>query len=385
MHIFISAGEPSGDLHGANLIRAIKARNPNADIVGFGGERMAKSGGEMFFLLTQLAVMWFKNALANLRQFFRLGKAAEVYFQTQKPDAVVLIDFPGFNFALAKRAHAAGIPVYFFVPPQLWGWAGWRVKKVRKWFTGVLTALPFEEEWYNRRGVKTHYVGHPYFDELAEQKLDLEFLLNQQAKGGPVVAVLPGSRNQEVAGNFPMMLNTMKVIHAARPDVRFVVASFKESQRSAAAAMAKGFDLPIEFHVGHTPEIIEIADVCLAVSGSVSLELMYRLKPTYIVYKVGRVFRMLAGILMKTKYITLVNLLANEGVFPELYTVSDQSPRIAARMLEWLNDPKALEASVEALRQLRERVAKPGACERAAEFLIEAVAKSQSSANRAAA
>lgn len=377
MHIFVSAGEPSGDLHGANLIRALKARQPDAQIVGFGGELMEKAGGRLLFLLTHLAVMWFKNVIANIRQFVRLGKDAEQYFQKERPDAVVLIDFPGFHFALAKRAHAAGIPVYFFVPPQLWGWAGWRVKKVRRWFAGVLTALPFEEEWYRTRGVKTQYVGHPYFDELANQKLDEVFIANERAKSGPIIGVLPGSRNQEVATNFPQMLRSMKLIHANRPDVRFVVASFKENQRVAAEEMAKGQGLPIEFHVGRTPEIIELAHATLSVSGSVSLELMYRLKPTVIVYKVGLIFRMLVELLMRVEYITLVNLLAKRELFPEFYFVRDDSQKVAGQILEWLNDPKVYSERVEELRRLRSEVAKPGACERAADFLVKVIGERQ--------
>src|SRR5439155_26903565 len=179
MHVFISAGEPSGDLHGANLIRALQARSPGIRISGFGGERMQAAGAGLLFRLTDLAVMWFAQVLFRIRTFVRLARQAQTHFETTRPDAVVLIDYPGFHFALAKRAHAAGIPVYFFVPPQLWAWAGWRVKKVRKWFDGVLTALPFEEDWYRQRGVNTRHVGHPYFDELAEQKLDADFLAKE--------------------------------------------------------------------------------------------------------------------------------------------------------------------------------------------------------------
>ena len=373
MNIFVSAGEPSGDIHGANLIRALKQREPDARIVGFGGERMEKAGSNLLFLLTHLAVMWFKNVLANIRQFVQLGKQAEAYFHNEKPDAVVLIDFPGFHFALAKRAHAAGIPVYFFVPPQLWGWAGWRVKKVRKWFKGVLTALPFEEDWYRDRGVATKYVGHPYFDELAQQTLDETFLTEQRTKGGPIIGVLPGSRNQEVAGNFAMMLRSLKLIHASRPDARFLVASFKESQREMAESMARDSGLPIEFHVGRTPEIIELSTICLSVSGSVSLEMLHRLKPTVIVYHVGLVFRCLAGLLMRAKYITLVNLLADEPIFPEMYGYRDRSKPIATQVLSWLNDPHALAERVEKIRSLRDRVAMPGACDRAADFLVSRI------------
>lgn len=381
MHIFISAGEPSGDLHGANLIRSLRAKRPGIRITGFGGPRMQAAGAALIFDLTSLAVMWFGAVLARIRTFIGLAKQAEEHFRSDRPDVVVLIDYPGFNFQLAKRAHAAGIPVYFFVPPQLWGWAGWRVKKVRRWFTGVLTAMPFEEKWYRDRGVNTHYTGHPYYDELAAQKLDETFLAEQRAKSGPILAVLPGSRNQEVARNFTDMLAAIKRIHSARPDVRFLVASFNDRQAEAAGEMAKGANLPIEFHVGRTPEIIELADCCLSVSGSVSLEMMYRLKPAAILYKVGTVHWLVGRYLLKmAKYITLVNLLAEREVYPEYPTCRDRSAELAEHALMWLNDSSERDRCVEQLRAVKDEMAQPGACDRAASFLLSAVEKTMRSA-----
>ena len=192
MRLFLSAGEPSGDLHGANLAALLNRRFPDAELVGFGGERMAAAGVELLYPLCDLAVMWLGRVLANLPIFLHLGAKAESYFRTRRPDAVVLIDYPGFHWHLAQRAHRYGIPVYYFVPPQLWAWAGWRVKKVRRDFAAVLTAMPFEEEWYRERGVRTHYVGHPYFDELPRQTRNAEFMAEQRAKGKAIVAILPG-------------------------------------------------------------------------------------------------------------------------------------------------------------------------------------------------
>ena len=372
MHVFISAGEPSGDLHGANLIRALRSQHPGIRITGFGGDRMEAAGAQLLFKLTSLAVMWFGKVLANIRTFVGLAKQAEASFQSDRPDAVVLIDYPGFNFALAKRAHTAGIPVYFFVPPQLWGWAGWRVKKVRRWFDAVLTALPFEETWYRERGVKTHYVGHPYYDELANQRLDEPFLAEQRAKAGPVVAILPGSRNQEVVRNFTDMLAAARKIHAARPDVRFLVASFNSHQAEVAQAMVKESGSAIEFHVGRTPEIIALAECCLSVSGSVSLEMMYRLKPAAILYKVGRVHSFVGHQLLKmAKYITLVNLLADREIYPEYATCRDRTSELAGHVLQWLNDPAERAKCIEQLQAVRDEVGRTGACDRAATFLLE--------------
>lgn len=375
MHLFVSAGEPSGDLHAANLIRALRARRPDVRVTGFGGPKAAAAGSDLLYPLTDLAVMGLRRVVANIRTFVRLAKQAEQHLRTTRPDAVVLIDFPGFHFALAKRAHALGIPVYYFVPPQLWAWAGWRAKKVRRWFAGVLTALPFEDEWYRQRGVATHYVGHPFYDDLAAQRPDPAFVFAERARPGPAVALLPGSRDQEVQKNFRDMLAAARRIHAARPDVRFLVAAFNDRQAVMAREAANGSGLPVEVHVGRTPEVIEAAEACVAVSGSVSLELMVRLKPTVIVYRAGKLLSLAAHFLLDVKYVTLVNLLAGEELYPEFAASGDRTAEVAGHVLTWLNDPTARAERVGKLRALREAVAQPGACDRAADFLLATTAR----------
>ena len=372
MHLFLSAGEPSGDLHGANLVRALKARDPAARVTGFGGPKMAAAGAELLYPLTSLALMGLVRVLRHLRTFFRLARHAQDHWGTDRPDAVVLIDYPGFNFALAKRAHAAGIPVYYFVPPQIWAWRTSRVKKVRRWFTGVLTALPFEEEWYRARGVATHFVGHPYFDELAAQRPDAAFVAAERDAGGPVVGLLPGSRDQEVTGNLPILIGAAERVAAVRPDVRFRVAAFNDHQAAVCRAAFAGTDLPVEVLVGRTPEVIALATACVAVSGSVGLELMGRHVPTVVVYRVSRLTLLLVRWLVKVPYMSLVNLLAREELYPEYATPTDDPGPIAEPLLRWLNDPVARAAVVGRLRELTAREARPGACDRAAAFLLEA-------------
>ena len=177
---------------------------------------MAAAGAELLYPLTELAVMGVRNALRHLPTFWRLADDAERCFRRTRPDAVVLVDYPGFNFQLAKRAHALGIPVYYFVPPQIWAWRRGRVRKLRKWCAGVLSALPFEDDWFRARGVRAHYTGHPYFDELAAQQLDPAFMLEQRAQGGRVVGLLPGSRNQEaVRGVWAACGNLKEALGAA--------------------------------------------------------------------------------------------------------------------------------------------------------------------------
>jgi lipid-A-disaccharide synthase len=380
MKFFLSAGEPSGDLHGANLIHALRSRQPDTRVLGFGGPKMADAGAELLYPLTELALMGLRRVLRHVPTFFRLADLAERSFRAQRPDAVVLIDYPGFNFVLAHRAHALGIPVYYFVPPQLWAWRRGRVRKVRRWCAGVFTALPFEDDWYRSRGVATHYTGHPYFDELARQQPDPEFLAGQRERGGRIVALLPGSRNQEVAANFGMMLAAAAKIRAGCPAARFLVGAFSDRHAAAIRPVAAASGLPVEVHVGRTPEVIELADACVAVSGSVSLELMYRAKPTVIVYRMGPVALWLARRLVKLPSFTLVNLLAGEELFPEIATARDESDRIAAHVLGWLNDPARYAELTARIAALRDRVAVPGACDRAAEYLLAAATMSPQAA-----
>lgn len=375
MHIFLSAGEPSGDLHGANLATELRRRLPNAELVGFGGDRMAAAGVKLLYPLTDLAVMWFGRVLQHLPTFFHLGAKAESFFRTRRPAALVLIDYPGFHWHLAQRAHRYGVPVYYFVPPQLWAWAGHRVKRVKKHFTAVLSAMPFEDRWYADRGVRTHYVGHPYFDEIAAQQLDANFVAEQRAKPGEIVALLPGSRTQEVTNNFPMMVAAAKRIAAARPGVRFLVAAYKPKQAEFAREVLADSGLSVEVHTGRTPEIIEACTACIAVSGSVGLELLVRERPTVVVYRTGRLFREIARRLVKVKYISLVNLLADEELFPEFPVSHDASAEIAAKVLGWLTDPTSREAVVRKLIDLKAKVAVPGAVERAADFLASEVTR----------
>jgi lipid-A-disaccharide synthase len=374
MRLFFSAGEPSGDLHGANLIRAINARHPSVEIVGYGGERMADAGARLDYLLCNLSVMGVRRIADHLATFLKLIRTADHSFRRRRPDAVILIDYPGLNWWIAKRAHRLGIPVVYFVPPQLWAWAGWRVGKMRRTVDHVLCTLPFEQDWYATRGVNATYIGHPYFDELQHQPLDAAFLADQRRKPGPVLALLPGSRTQEVTDNLPSFAKTAQRVHMQCPEARFLVASFNEKQRQMAAAMFAGTGMPVETHCGRTPEIISLARACLSVSGSVGLELLHRAVPSVVHYKVDRFTRgVLAPVLLKVKWISLVNLLANEELFPEFLTSADESDRVAKCLGEWLTDDRAHGSQTGRLEALRRRVAQPGACDRAADYILRVV------------
>ncbi len=401
MKIFFSVGEPSGDLHGANLVRELQRRHPDCECVGYGGPRMAAAGCALHEDLTKLAVMWLLRVLLNIHKFWNLVCRADRYFRHHRPDAVVLIDYPGFNWWIARRAKAHGIPVFYYGVPQLWAWAGWRVKKMRRFVDHVLCKLPFEVAWYRDRGCNASFVGHPYFDQLRAEKLDDVFVGHLKAKGGDLVAILPGSRTQEVKGNFDYFLKAAKLVHARLPNTRFAVASFKASQADFVKERLKGCELPIEVHVGRTAEIIHASDCAMAVSGSVSLELLYHTKPTVILYHITRLAYFVQTFFRKVRYITLVNLLTATDLFPkkvatydpgdpvdahvlmpEYLTCGDKSEQVANHVIEWLYQPAKRTARVAELAALKEHVGHGGASSRAADYVLDTLSSSRQPALR---
>ena len=348
------------------------------ELHGFGGERMAAAGCRLLYPLCDLAVVGVAPVIANLPRFFRIRGMADRFFQEQRPDALVLIDYPGFHWWLAARARAHGIPVLYFVPPQIWAWLTHRVNKMRRLVDRVLCTLPFEEEWYRQRNVAAQYIGHPYFDELRGQRLDGAFVAGQRERPGAVIGILPGSRNSELHYNLSSLVRAATLIHARRPDARFLVACFRDSHRQQVEAQVRTLGLPIEVHVGRTAEIIHLAHSCLAVSGSVSLELLYRGKPSSVLYRHNWTAIGLAYFLKRSRYITLINLLADKELIPEFFGRSCPAEAMAGHVLHWLNDRSAYESLCGELAALCERVAEPGACERAAEAVLALVSERRS-------
>lgn len=408
MRIFFSVGEPSGDLHGSNLIRRLRQQDPELQCVGFGGPKMAAAGCELHYDLTSLAVM-FAEALKHLRLFFRLIGQANEYFQenAQELDAVVLIDYPGFNWWIARKAKKHGIPVFYYGVPQMWAWAPWRVRKIRRYVDHVLCKLPFEVDWFAKRKCHGQYVGHPYFDQLQHQQYDEAWTqqLFAASAGRRLLTLLPGSRDQEVRNVLPILLSAAAKIQDSS-NCRVVIASYNERQRAMADAIVKQTGWVntvagevsqdagkriVEVFVGRTPELMKSADVCLACSGSVSMELLHHRKPTVIVYRVKRWVMIAQAFMLRTKFITLVNLIAakdirkrtwapydpdapaaqqDPAVMPEYLTMSDPADKVAAQVERWLSSAEAYASKVQELDRIAVKYAKPGATDRAADYIL---------------
>ena len=398
MKIFFSVGEPSGDLHGANLISELRQLDPSMELVGFGGPRMKAAGCQLLFDLTSMAVMLFTGIISKLPKFLALRKQAARYFREQRPDAVLLIDFPGFNWHIAKAARRAGIPVFYYGVPQMWAWAPWRIRKLQQNVDHVLCKLPFEPKWFRERDCQAEYVGHPYFDELSQRQLDQTFISSLRQGDQPILTLLPGSRHVEVARNIETQLKAAAEAEESIPGLRVFVAAFNSSQLDMINQQIARLDVNAEAFVGRTAELIEAAQCCVACSGSVSLELMYHHKPTVIVYRVSRFYHTMANLVLRSRFITLVNLIAAKRIdrdgrplfdpdadgaercpFPEYLTTQECSGRVARWLNRWYSDPEEFERRVSELQHLRSKYAKPGASRRAAAMVFKCLTENRPS------
>jgi lipid-A-disaccharide synthase len=372
MRIFLSAGEPSGDLHAANLVRELRRRGP-LEACGLGGARLKADGCELVREMSELAVMGFFPVLAKLPEFFRLLAQVKRELDQRRPDAVILVDFPGFNWHVARAAKERGIPVFYYGLPQLWAWAPWRVRKVQKYVDHALCKLPFEEAWFRERGCNATYVGHPYFDELREQRPDQAFLDSLRGTGNRLVTLLPGSRTHEVRYNLPLLLKAAAQVRREVRDVRVAIASYNERQAARARELVAAGPVPADVFVSRTPELIAAAECCLACSGSVSLELLYHAKPSVIVYRVAWLTYQIVRPLIRVPHISLVNLLSRELLFPEFPTWRDCSAEIARHAIGWLTEEARRQRLIGQLAALRDEVAAGGASAAAADYIVRAL------------
>jgi len=380
--LFLSVGEPSGDQHAGRLIREISRRQANVRFRGFGGEAMRDCGCVIDHDLTKMAVVGLLEVLPKLREFFRIADRAEDIFRSGSVDAVLLVDFPGFNWHIAKRAKKYGIPVFYYLPPQLWAWGGWRVRKMRRSVDHVLSVLKLEQQWYDDHGVENTYVGHPFFDAVAEQPLDsrvMDRLAARRQQGERLVAVLPGSRNHEVQRNFPLMLESIRRLSKQHADARFLIGALRDTHGLWCRNQMTAEDrkLPIDIFVGKTSEVIQASHCGMMVSGSVSLELLARGKPASVIYRVGRFLHAYARLMVKVKSITLVNLMAGRTIFPEMVSVGNPEPAIeylCRSTSAMLSDDFYYQSLVSQMEELRADQGNAGGIARAADVLLNKLA-----------
>lgn len=376
--IMLSAGEASGDLHGATMCRALRALDPGLRMIGMGGPRMAAAGVEILVDPTAHAAMGTSEAIGRVPGLYRAYRLLVRRLREARPMAMVLIDFPEFNLRLAKQARRAGIPVVYFIPPQLWAWRRGRIRQMARRVTRVLAAFPFEKSLYEEAGVSVEFVGHPLLDVVP---LDLDRIKARERLGvsdrQTMVGLLPGSRRDEVARLLPPMLEAVAFL--ARADGRrcFVLGLAPTVDRSAVAwLMTRAVETGgprVEIVQGLTHEVMAGADVLLIASGTATLEAALLGAPMVVCYRVSKLTEVMARLLAKVQWISLPNIVAGRGAVPEILQRQVTGTRLAGEAERLLKDPAAATAQRAAFREVRSRLGQPGVGARAARAVLKVV------------
>jgi len=379
--IFISAGEASGDLHGSNLVRAMLARVPGAEIAALGGPRMQAAGACLLANTVELGIIGFLPIVALASRYLDLLSRADRFVAAWRPDVVVTIDNPGFHFLLANRFRARGIPALWYIPPQLWAWAPWRVKKLKRRFSHVACVLPVEERFFRQYGVPATFVGHPVVDHLRTLDLDQDFIDGLRSRRGDrVVALMPGSRRQEVAPILRRQLVVAQALAARDPRCSFVMALASDQHREWAARETASTGLAIRTVVGKTHEVQSAADLALAKSGTTALELAWYGTPMAVFYNVSWAEWNLAGRwLVKTPYLALPNALAGGRVVPEYMWNKPPTPEEIDEIIGLLVDERRRSRMRADLALIRRQIDVPGTADRTADLVLSMIGTRQPS------
>ncbi len=377
-HVLLIAGEPSGDLHAADLATALLRQDPTIRLVGLGGPRMEAAGVELVEDLVSAPVMGVLPVLKKLPFFLGLYRRLLIRLSEDPPDVVVGIDYPGLNLRVAKAAKRRGIPFVDYIAPQVWAWAPWRVHSLAASVNRVVTILPFEEPMFHAAGVAASYVGHPLFEHLAERPPDEDYrsaLRSSIPEGGSLVALLPGSRSAEVAANLPLMLQAAQMVQAHTPGARFVIALAAERLRPLVEAAlhdaAVGGVSLADPRYGD--DVMAAADAAITVSGTATLHLVAHGTPAVVIYHATWSARMLGDLLLVSPFIALPNLLSGEEVLPEMIVDSGDVQRIANSALGLMPGGPSRERAIAMLDEVRRRLHVPGAADRAAAWVLATI------------
>lgn len=370
--IFISAGESSGDIHGANLMRCLMKKNPSLKFYGLGKENMKRAGLHCLHDMSTKSLMWL-HVLTELTTFLQMKRDCIRFFQQEKPDAVILIDYCGFNFHLARAAKKLGIPVIYYICPQLWAHAPWRVKKMKKLVDKLIVVYPFEKPFYERAGIPVTYVGHPLFDEISKEGIDEGIVSELKKQRETIVSFLPGSRKQEIVRILPLLLQSAARIQQTIPSVKFLVSCSDEQHLDLVQTITRESGVNCKIMVGNVHEVIKASDLCIAGAGTITLQIAYYLKPMIIVYKISPFAYFIARPFLITPYIGLVNTLAQKMIVPELLMYRKNYAWLASQAIQLLNDPQKRLACIHELSLLMDKMGKPGASEHAAEEVLKLI------------
>lgn len=370
--IVLVAGEASGDLHGAALAAEIRRQAPDILLEGMGGDRMARAGVSLVCHSAALAVVGLVEVAEKAAGLWRAFATMRRHLERTRPDLVILIDYPDFNLRLARVAKRVGVPVVYFISPQVWAWRRGRLRRIRALVRKMLVIFPFEEPLYREAGVEVAFVGHPLLDLIPA---GLSRDAARRGLGIPpeatLVALLPGSREREVRRHLPVMLEAARRIRAARPAVDFVVAAADGLPGGMIEAMAGASVVRPGIVQGRTHEALGAADLVLTASGTATVEAALLQVPMVIIYRVSLLSWLIGRLAIRVPHIGMANLIAGRAVAPELIQFAATPGRLAQAALDLLGSAEGLEGMRAALGEVRRRLGTPGAAGRAAREVLD--------------
>ncbi|WP_455245956.1 lipid-A-disaccharide synthase [Petrachloros mirabilis] len=368
--ILIVTGEASGDLHGANLAKAIWALDPKAELVGIGGYAMKEAGVKLVPGIPHLDVVGLIG-LSAVRTMIRRIFAIRRVLKTEAWDLVVLIDNPGLNFHFARVAKAAGRRVVYYIAPQIWAWRPGRIKWIQQRVDHVVVILPFEEEIYRRAGVRCTFVGHPLLDAVAAH-YDRDVLRRRFAlhESSPVVGLLPGSRRAEVTMLLPVLLETAAELYSRNPQTLFILAQASSIDDNLLQDLLKRSPVPVQVVRGQASEVMAVSDVLMIASGTATLQAAVVGTPMVLLYKTTPLTYRLARWLIKVKWIGLVNLVAGRSIVTELIQDDATVEQLLREVRRLLTDTNAYNEMKRELQNVRHLLREPGASHRAAQVVL---------------
>ncbi len=372
------AGEASGDLHGASLVGAMVKREPGIRFYGIGGVNLKTAGVDLWADAADMAVVGLTEVASKLRGILTVMHRLKKSMQLLKPDLVILIDYPDFNLPLARSAKKNGIPVFYYISPQVWAWRKGRLRTISGLVDRMAVILPFEEPLYRQAGVDVSFVGHPLLDVVqATSSRDETLRRFGLREDVTTVALLPGSRKGEVTRLLPVMLKAARILTENICPVQFLLPMANTLDETWMKDQIAKADPPgVRLIRGATYDAVAAADAAVVVSGTATLETALLGTPLIVIYKVSALSYLIGRMLISVDHIGLVNIVAGKTVAPELIQGAANPERIAAEILAILGQPDRRKAIQEELSHLRDKLGLPGAAERAAVMALTLIKKS---------
>lgn len=379
MKIMFSAGEASGDLHGANLARAMKEADPSVELLGMGGKQMEKAGVRIVYDIKNLGFIGVGEILRKIPFFFRLRDFLITTMLEEKPDILVCIDYPGFNMRLIKKAKKAGIRVVYYILPTIWAWNKSRGNTIAAYTDLAVSLFPFEADMYREMGTNVAYAGHPLLDTVHPSMVREEaisyFALDEHKQ---TVLLMPGSRLQEVKGLLPPMLQAAKKIQEAVPDVQFLLPRASTIDKALLEELIDAEGVSVNIGEGHVYDMMAVSTVAIAASGTATLETALMELPTLLIYRVGSLTYWLSKLLVHIKSIGLPNIIMGHRIMPELWQDEVTAANIADVIVPILQDTARHEELRSAMAQVRHTMGEAGAIQRIANTILDFAKEKQS-------